>query len=192
MGLRMSLRVWTARRRFAAPAGRPHLGSMDARTTTRAANRAAAMIPIGQLAREAGCKVQTVRWYEEVGLLPLPARTEGGHRLYGRAHRERLAFIRHAREFGFGLDAIRRLLDLAANPDRSCSDAHAMAVAQLAEVEAKLRRLTVLRDELARLAETGCAEGPIAECRVLETLADHDHGHCLSDAHAAAEGAVTK
>jgi len=165
---------------------------MDARTTTRAADRAAAMIPIGRLACEAGCKVQTVRWYEEIGLLPPPARTGGGHRLYGRAHRERLAFIRHAREFGFGLDAIRQLLDLAAHPGRSCGDAHAMAVAQLAEVEAKMRRLAVLRDELARLVETNRFEGPAAECRVLETLADHDHGHCLSDAHAAAEGAVTK
>lgn len=165
---------------------------MDARTTTRAADRAAAMIPIGRLAREAGCKVQTVRWYEEIGLLPPPARTGGGHRLYGRAHRERLAFIRHAREFGFGLDAIRQLLDLAAHPDRSCGDAHAMAVAQLAEVEAKMRRLAVLRDELARLVETGCFEGPAAECRVLETLADHDHCHCLSDAHASTEQPVIK
>ncbi|WP_241671230.1 MerR family transcriptional regulator [Dankookia rubra] len=165
---------------------------MNARTTTQAADRAAAVIPIGQLAREAGCKVQTVRWYEEIGILPPPARTEGGHRLYGRAHRERLAFIRHAREFGFGLDAIRQLLDLAAHPERPCGDAHALAVAQLAEVEAKMRRLAVLRNELARLVETGCVEGLAAECRVLETLADHDHGHCLSHAHAAAEGAVTK
>ncbi|MCB4825513.1 helix-turn-helix domain-containing protein [Roseicella sp. GB24] len=150
------------------------------------------MIPIGQLARETGCKVQTVRWYEEVGLLPSPARTEGGHRLYGRAHRERLAFIRHAREFGFGLEAIRKLLDLAAHPERPCGDAHALAVSQLAEVEAKLRRLADLRDELARLVETGCRDGIAAECRVLETLADHDHGHCLSAAHAAPSGAVTK
>ena len=165
---------------------------MDKPTARRAALQQVALIPIGQLAREAGCKVQTVRWYEEVGLLPPPARTEGGHRLYGPAHRERLAFIRHAREFGFGLDAIRRLLDLAAHPDRSCGAAHAMAVAQLAEVEAKMRRLAVLRDELARLVETGCVEGPAAECRVLETLADHDHGHCLSPAHAAAEGTAVK
>ncbi|WP_408902416.1 MerR family DNA-binding transcriptional regulator [Roseicella aerolata] len=77
-GVRMSLRVCTGKRRFAAPAGRPHLGSMNARTTTRAADRAAAVIPIGQLAREAGCKVQTVRWYEEIGILPPPARPDGG------------------------------------------------------------------------------------------------------------------
>lgn len=143
------------------------------------------LISIGALAREADCKVQTIRWYEQVGLLPSPARTGGGHRLYGRAHRERLAFIRHAREFGFGLDAIRQLLNLAAKPERPCGDAHALAVARLGEVEAKLRRLAVLRDELARLVEAGCRDGMAAECHILETLADHNHGHCLSAAHAA-------
>nr|WP_149536832.1 helix-turn-helix domain-containing protein [Siccirubricoccus phaeus] len=148
------------------------------------------MIPIGQLAREAGCKVQTVRWYEEIGLLPPAARTEGGHRLYGRPHRARLTFIRHAREFGFGLEAIRRLLDLAARPERPCGDAHALAVSQLAEVEAKLRRLAALRDELARLAGSGCSGGVAAECRVLGTLTDH--GHCLSAAHGMVEGSVMK
>lgn len=148
------------------------------------------MIPIGQLAREAGCKVQTVRWYEEVGLLPQPGRTKGGHRLYGRPHRERLAFIRHAREFGFGLDVIRKLLDLAAHPERPCGDAHALAVSQLAESEAKLRRLSALRDELARLVGTGCSDGNAAECRVLETLADH--GHCPAAPHDMAGGTVIK
>lgn len=165
---------------------------MDAPASPQVAAPAAPLLPIGQLAREAGCKVQTVRWYEEVGLLPNPARSEGGHRLYGRAHRERLAFIRHAREFGFGLDAIRKLLDLAAHPERPCGDAHALAVSQLAEVEAKLRRLAELRDELAHLVETGCRDGVAAKCRVLETLADHDHRHCLSAAHAAPDGATLK
>ncbi|MBX6741103.1 MAG: helix-turn-helix domain-containing protein [Acetobacteraceae bacterium] len=146
------------------------------------------MIGIGQLAREAGCKVQTVRWYEEIGLLPTPVRTEGGHRLYGQRHRERLAFIRHAREFGFSLEAIRRLLDLAAHPEHPCGDAHALAVAQLAEVEAKLRRLAALRDELERLVDTGCEDGIAAECRVLETLADHGHGLSAGPGATASEG----
>lgn len=158
----------------------------------RATKDATQTIAIGQLARETGCKVQTVRWYEEVGLLPPPARTEGGHRIYGRAHRERLAFIRHAREFGFSLDAIRQLLDLAAHPERPCGDAHTLAVFQLAEVEAKLRRLAELRDELTRLVKTGCFGGAAAECRVLETLSDHDHGHCLSATHTMAKDTVIK
>lgn len=165
---------------------------MDAPTIPRTAARAGALIPIGQLAHEAGCKVQTVRWYEEVGLLPSPARTEGGHRLYGRPHRERLAFIRHAREFGFGLEAIRKLLDLAARPERLCGDAHALVVTQLAEVEAKLRRLAALRDELTRLVGAGCDNGLAAGCHILEALADHDHEHCLSAALTGAGDAVIK
>ena len=140
------------------------------------------LVPIGQLAREVGCKVQTIRWYEEVGLLPPPARTEGGHRLYGRRHAARLAFIRHGREFGFPLEAIRALLELADHPERPCGGAHALASAQLAEVEEKLRRLAALRDELAHLVATGC-DGAAAECRVLESLADHGHGHCLHPGH---------
>jgi DNA-binding transcriptional MerR regulator len=139
---------------------------------------------IGDLARQTGCKVQTIRWYEAVGLLPRPARTAGGHRTYGHAHRERLDFIRHAREFGFPLAAIRSLLLLATRPDQaSCVAAHEIASAQLADVENKLRRMEVLRAELAHMVQTGCRGTP-ADCRILATLADHDHGLCLTTRHA--------
>ena len=149
---------------------------------------AQAPLSIGSLARRAGCKVQTIRWYEEVGLLPSPVRTAGGHRVYGPAQVERLDFIRHAREFGFPLDAIRRLLDLAARPDQpSCEAAHLIACDQLASVESKLRRLKTLRAELARMVATGCRGAP-SDCRILATLADHDHGHCLDAAHAGDPG----
>jgi DNA-binding transcriptional MerR regulator len=142
-------------------------------------------LSIGELSRRTGCKVQTIRWYEEVGLLPTAERTAGGHRTYGRSHLERLDFIRHAREFGFPLDAVRSLLDLAAGPAQaSCEAAHEIASAQLASVEGKLRRLETLRAELAHMVETGCRGAP-AECRILATLADHDHGHCLTEGHAA-------
>jgi DNA-binding transcriptional MerR regulator len=145
-----------------------------------------ASLSIGELARHTGCKVQTIRWYEEVGLLPTPARTAGGHRSYGPTHLERLDFIRHAREFGFPLDAVRALLDLAARPDaESCAAAHQIASAQLASVERKLRRLEALRIELAHMVATGCRGAP-ADCRILATLADHDHGHCLDTAHGSA------
>lgn len=139
---------------------------------------------IGDLAQRTGTKATTIRWYEEVGLLPPAARTAGGHRTYGEAHLARLDFIRHAREFGFPLDAIRALLDLAGCPGQaSCEVAHGIASARLAEVEDKLRRLEALRAELARMVETGCRGAP-ADCRILATLADHDHGHCLGPEHA--------
>jgi DNA-binding transcriptional MerR regulator len=138
---------------------------------------------IGDLARQTACKVQTIRWYEEIGLLPTAARTVGGHRTYGEAHLARLDFIRHAREFGFPIDAVRALLDLSSRPDQaSCEAAHEIASAQLASVENKLRRLESLRTESAHMVEIGCRGAP-ADCRILATLTDPDHGHCLTTEH---------
>ncbi len=145
-----------------------------------------ASLSIGELARHTHCKVQTIRWYEEVGLLPPPARTAGGHRVYGPQHLARLDFIRHARELGFPLDAVRALLALSDRPDQPCEDAHALASSQLAVVEDKLRRLEALRVELARMTDA-CRGGVAAECHILETLADHSHGHCVSSDHAAGD-----
>ncbi|MBN8906049.1 MAG: MerR family transcriptional regulator, partial [Rhodospirillales bacterium] len=67
---------------------------------------------IGELARDTGTKVETVRWYERDGVMPAPIRTAGGHRVYTEAHRNRLAFVRHARELGFSLQDVRELLQL--------------------------------------------------------------------------------
>lgn len=150
------------------------------------APEASESLSIGDLARSTGTKATTIRWYEEVGLLPSPARTTGGHRAYGAAHLARLDFIRHAREFGFPLGAVRELLDLSARPEgASCEAAHGIACARLADVEAKLERLEALRAELAHMVENGCRGAP-ADCRILNTLADHDHGRCLDAGHAVA------
>jgi len=137
---------------------------------------------IGALGRATGVKPTTIRWYEAEGLLPPPVRTGGGHRLYGRTHLDRLGFIRHARELGFGMADIRALLDLSLHPERDCTAAHAVATAQIAAIDAKQRQLAALRAELSRMAEA-CAGGIAAECRILETLADHTHGHCTDPAH---------
>jgi len=110
----------------------------------------ASSLSIGDLGRHTHCKVQTIRWYEEVGLLPPPARTAGGHRVYGPQHLARLDFIRHARELGFPLDAVRALLVLSDRPNGPCEDAHALASSQLALVEEKLHRLEALRVERKR------------------------------------------
>ncbi|QDD92758.1 Cadmium efflux system accessory protein (plasmid) [Roseomonas mucosa] len=139
-------------------------------------------LSIGELGRRTHCKVQTIRWYEEVGLLSPPARTSGGHRVYGKQHLTRLDFIRHARELGFPLDSIRALLALSDRPDRPCEEAHALASTQLAFVADKLRRLDALRVELERMTNA-CRGGIAGDCRILETLADHSHGHCASPDH---------
>ncbi len=137
-------------------------------------------LTIGRLAREAGCKVQTIRYYEQIGLMPEPARTEGNQRRYGTRHAQRLAFIRHARELGFPLDSVRELLSLSDDRDRSCDAADAIAKDHLAAVERRILRLNALKAELERMIEQ-CKGGRIADCRVIEVVADHSHAHCLTD-----------
>lgn len=134
---------------------------------------AAAGLTIGRAAERSGVKVPTIRYYEEIGLLPAPDRTESGRRLYGPAELERLAFIRHARALGFEIDAIRALIALQEHPDWSCAEADAIARAHLVDVRQKIASLRALEAELARMTE-GCAHGTVAECRVIEVLADHD------------------
>lgn len=137
---------------------------------------------IGDLSRLTGVKPTTIRWYESEGWLPPPGRTGGGHRSYGDAHVRRLGFIRHSRELGFSMADIRSLLELADRPWDDCSAAHAIATAQIAEIDARLRRLQALRGELERMA-IGCEGGHVGECRILETLSDFTHGHCVAAEH---------
>ncbi len=132
-------------------------------------------MPIGSLARLTGVKIPTIRYYEEIGLLPAPTRSQSNRRLYAARDAARLAFIRHARELGFDLDAIRILMALQEKPEQSCSEADGIARARLAEVEDKIARLSALKIELEHMLE-GCAHGRIATCRVIEVLADH--GKC--------------
>lgn len=140
-----------------------------------------ARLTIGRVSAATGCKVQTIRYYEQIGLLRAPLRSAGNQRLYGDADIRRLVFIRHAREFGFSLQAIRDLLRLADKPNLSCAAADEIAQAQLQEVERRIARLQALRGELERMIEQ-CRGGRIADCHVIEVLSDHaicktpDHG----------------
>lgn len=146
---------------------------------------------IREIAREAGCNEQTVRWYEDQGLLPPVPRTAGGQRRYDARHRNQLAFLRHARELGFSLETIRELLTLYRAPEESCAAADQIAARHLAEIRHRIARLQALEAELQRMV-TECAHGRIAECRVIETLADHSHGHCLAYDHLAASDRDTQ
>ena len=136
------------------------------------------MLTIGSLAQKTGTKVQTIRYYEQIGMMPEPGRTAGGQRRYGNPELDRLAFIRHARQLGFSLEAIRELLDLSDQPDRPCHEADAIARRQLKQVEQRLARLEALRTELKRMVHE-CSGGQTADCRVLEVL--RDHSECLTD-----------
>lgn len=138
------------------------------------------MLSIGKLGEAVGVKVPTIRYYEQVGLLPEAERSSGNQRLYGRKAVERLAFIRHARDLGFPLEAVRELLSLSDRPDQSCAMADDIARRQLGDVRRRITRLQALEGELQRMVGQ-CSHGSISDCRVIEVLGDHtlctaDHG----------------
>lgn len=137
-------------------------------------------LSIGGLSRETDVKVPTIRFYEQIGLLPAASRTDSNRRTYEPGDVKRLRFIRHARELGFELDAIRQLLGLADHPERPCDEADAIAREHLAEIDNKVGRLVALRAEIQQMVD-GCDQERIANCRVIEVLADH--GECLHVAH---------
>lgn len=128
-------------------------------------------LAIGDLARRAGYAVQTVRYYEQTGLMPEPARTEGRQRRYSEAHLRRLLFIRHARDLGFEVSDIRSLLDLSAQPNQSCAAVDAITRTHLRAIDDKIARLKALRTEVSRMLRE-CAKGRIAECKVIDVLAN--------------------
>jgi Cu(I)-responsive transcriptional regulator len=125
---------------------------------------------IGELARAADVKAETIRYYEHIGLLPVPPRTAGNYRDYSAAHASRLTFIRRARDLGFSIEQIRALLDLADQKELSCEALDFIAREHLADVTRKLADLMALRRELDSLIGQ-CRHGTIAECRILEALA---------------------
>lgn len=127
---------------------------------------------IGQMSRQTGVKVTTIRYYESRGLIPSPARTEGGQRRYDDAALERLAFLRHAWKLGFGFDDIADLMALAEEPAEDCAPAHEIARKQLAAVDRRMTILAQLRKELARMANAD-DKGQAGDCRVIQVLGDH-------------------
>lgn len=143
-------------------------------------------LSIGKLAKAADVKVPTIRFYEQIGLLPQADRTDSDRRVYDEAAVRRLAFIKHARQLGFPIEAIRSLLELSEHPERPCDDANALAQEQLAAVETKIAQLQALRSELQRMVAGSC-QGSAGECRVIEALADHTL--CAHD-HASPERAA--
>ena len=139
-------------------------------------------LTIGELVRRTGCKAPTVRYYESIGLLPCPSRSVGNQRRYGPKDLARLDFIQHCRELGFSQIAIRDILGLADCPEQPCDSVTNVVQGHLDDVSARIARLTRLKAELERMV-ADCSGGEVGSCRILETLADHSHRHCLSDSH---------
>lgn len=139
-------------------------------------------LSIGDLARDAGCTVQIIRHYEKIGLLPTPRRTSGNRRTYTTEQAVRLQFIRHSRELGFSLEDIRQLLTFSDQPDQPCETVNTIARRHLHSVQQRMTRLRSMERELKRMIRE-CGGGIVAECRIIEVLADHSK--CLSDRHPA-------
>lgn len=135
---------------------------------------------IGNMARASNCKVQTIRYYEQIGLLPMPQRTSGNQRIYSQQLLDRLQFIRHSRELGFSLDRIRQILTLSDEPAHPCKEVDRIARDHLHEVKSKIERLKSLEKELKRMISE-CAGDRVADCRIVKVLSDHTL--CQADDH---------
>lgn len=123
----------------------------------------------GVIAKRTGVNIETVRYYERIGLLPAPPRSEGGHRIYDEDLVRRLHFIRRSRELGFTLDEVRGLLRLVDGGDYTCGEVEALTSAHLGEVRRKLADLKRLEKVLREMV-AGCKGGEVPECPVIEAL----------------------
>ena len=129
-------------------------------------------LSIGELSARSGVKVPTIRYYETIGLIDVPTRTEGNQRRYSAGDLGRLRFIAHARAMGFPMASLRELLRLSRHRDAPCLDLDALVRGRLAEVDERIARLTALRGELAAMLDSH-QHGTVADCRVVEVLSDH-------------------
>ncbi|MDO1530557.1 helix-turn-helix domain-containing protein [Fulvimonas sp. R45] len=132
---------------------------------------------IGRLAKATDTTAPTIRYYEDIGLLPTASRQPGSQRVYGEADVRRLTFIRRCRDFGFPIDKVRLLVSLVQNRERSCSEARDLAFAHLVEIRRRLAELHELERSIASFVDScdqSCAGGPGADCVMLEELA---HGN---------------
>jgi DNA-binding transcriptional MerR regulator len=128
---------------------------------------------IGELSKQTGVKVPTIRYYEKEGLLVAPVRTEGNQRRYRPDDLERLRFIKHCRDLGLPMPAVRDLIDLGQHPDKPCQEADRIAVAQLQSVRERIAHLKKLEAELQRIANSCKGGHTVTECNVLKAFGDH-------------------
>lgn len=127
-------------------------------------------LSIGDVAKATGIKVVTIRYYEEIGLVPAPTRTEGNYRAYSQEHLRWLRFIRRCRDLGFTIDQVRDLLRLSSQKNNECAEVDRITMRHLADVEEKISDLKRLAKELRRISSCCRGDGLIADCRIIEAL----------------------
>ena len=125
---------------------------------------------IGEASKQSGCHIETIRYYERIGLLSPTARAESGYRRYTEHHMQQLRFIHHARVLGFSLDDIRELMSLKEPPQLTCDTVDAITEKHLNVIQGRIKHLNAMAQALRRIAAS-CSGGHIAECRILEALA---------------------
>lgn len=126
-------------------------------------------ITIGGLSKQTGVNIETIRYYERIGVLPGPPRTSGGHRLYGEDHLKRLTFVRRSRELGFPLEEIRGLLRMVDGDDYSCDEVKDLTLDHLAEIRSKIADLKKLEKVLKDMASQ-CEGGNVPDCPIIDAL----------------------
>ncbi len=121
------------------------------------------------LAKETGCNIETIRYYEKIGLLPSPVRTENNYRVYNWSDVKRLAFIMRLRELGFTIDRMRDLLTLVDGHEYTCREVHEITLRHIDNVKAKIRDLRKIQKTLSGMAEE-CSRGTVPDCPVIDVL----------------------
>lgn len=126
-------------------------------------------VPIGELSRRAGVNIETIRYYERIGMIAAPARTGGGHRAYDDEARRRLSFVKSCRDLGFSLEEIRALLALVVDNDFTCDDVRALTEKHLAVVRSKRAELQRMERALAAMV-ADCRNGKMPQCPIVDAL----------------------
>lgn len=137
---------------------------------------------IGELGKLTGCQPETIRFYEQKGLLPPPVRSDANYRLYDATHAERLHFIRRCRALGMSLDEVQILLDFHDQPDRPCGGVNELVDQHIGQIDRQITELCTLRAELSQLRAKCDSTRPAASCEILKQLSDstglaYTHGH---------------
>ncbi len=126
---------------------------------------------IGRASDETGVKIETIRYYERIGIMPVPDRSGGGNRLYNDELLKRLKFIKRCRLLGFSIEDIRALLAMVDRQDLTCSQVHQMTVGHLSAVRQKIADLNQLAKALDNMA-SACSKGDVPECPIIDALLD--------------------
>ncbi len=148
-------------------------GNQMAKPTSEATRSRTGRLTRGVLSKRTGCNIETIRYYERVGLMPDPVRSEGGHRLYSEEHVRRLRFIRRSRELGFTLKEIRVLLELVDRRDYTCAEVRDISLAHVEEIGRKIKDLRRLEKTMHRMIQE-CDGGAVPDCPVIDALFDAD------------------